>query len=448
MEEKKEISTPPSEDVGVIDFMGSYELGETLYEGNYCTIKHATQVATGQKVAVKIINKEKVLSDKKKNVLDLELIERNVSTMKTIRHPNVVHIYEVISTETQLCLIMELATDGKLFDKIKNTTTGRLTEPEARKYFQQLIYAVAFCHNNGITHRNLKSENLLLGADGMLKVSYLGLSALSQEVGNHGMYCHGRPCGAPNYRAPEVESVNGYDYARADLWACGVILFAMLTGDLPFNNENIGIIYLKACAADFSCPSFLSPTLKRLIRRILDPNPAARITIVEMLKDEWFDSNNEDELISNGTDHVGTGQDAGPSTHQINNAYDDLRTSPSINFEVVKRLVNVLARRKRVFRTSLCGSKIISRFEKPIDRMNLHTKRIDMVLEGGYGPKFEYLSVKVKITPSFYPYLYRVTIRKNGGDARDFDKFYKELIDEVEDIIWNEDNIHLPSLAN
>ncbi|ESW30752.1 hypothetical protein PHAVU_002G179600 [Phaseolus vulgaris] len=401
MEEKKEISTPPSEDVGVIDFMGSYELGETLYEGNYCTIKHATQVATGQKVAVKIIDKEKVLRDKKKNVLDLELIERNVSTMKTIRHPNVVHIYEVISTETQLCLIMELATDGKLFDKIKNTTTGRLTEPEARKYFQQLIYAVAFCHNNGITHRNLK-----------------------------------------------VESVNGYDYARADVWACGVILFAMLTGDLPFNNENIGIIYLKACAADFSCPSFLSPTLKRLIRRILDPNPAARITIVEMLKDEWFDSNNEDELISNGTDHVGTGQDAGPSTHQINNAYDDLRTSPSINFEVVKRVVNVLARRKRVFRTSLCGSKIISRFEKPIDRMNLHTKRIDMVLEGGYGPKFEYLSVKVKITPSFYPYLYRVTIRKNGGDARDFDKFYKELIDEVEDIIWNEDNIHLPSLAN
>lgn len=140
MEEKKEISTPPSEDVGVIDFMGSYELGETLYEGNYCTIKHATQVATGQKVAVKIIDKEKVLSDKKKNVLDLELvsslfysitwrknnetknetkilkeiwircsltwykflmftllqIERNVSTMKTFRHPNVVHIYEVI----------------------------------------------------------------------------------------------------------------------------------------------------------------------------------------------------------------------------------------------------------------------------------------------------------------------------------------------------------------
>ncbi|KAI7739608.1 hypothetical protein M8C21_022633, partial [Ambrosia artemisiifolia] len=161
-------------------------------------------------------------------------IKQEISTMKLIRHPNVIRMFEVMASKTKIYMVLEFVTGGELFDKI--AAEGRLKEDEARKYFQQLINAVDYCHSRGVFHRDLKPENLLLDASGCLKVSDFGLSALPQQVREDGLL-H-TTCGTPNYVAPEVINNKGYDGAKADLWSCGVILFVLIAGYLPFEESN------------------------------------------------------------------------------------------------------------------------------------------------------------------------------------------------------------------
>ncbi|XP_024019714.1 CBL-interacting serine/threonine-protein kinase 3 isoform X2 [Morus notabilis] len=259
--------------------VGKYEVGRTIGEGTFAKVKFARNSETEEPVALKILDKEKVLKHKM-----AEQIKREVATMKLIKHPNVVRLYEVMGSKTKIFIVLEFVTGGELFDKIVNH--GRMREDEARRYFQQLINAVDYCHSRGVYHRDLKPENLLLDACGNLKVSDFGLSALSQQVRDDGLL-H-TTCGTPNYVAPEVLNDKGYDGATADLWSCGVILFVLLAGYLPFDDSNLMILYKKISAAEFTCPPWLSFSVMKLIARILDPNPMTRITIPEILVDEWF----------------------------------------------------------------------------------------------------------------------------------------------------------------
>jgi serine/threonine protein kinase len=185
-------------------------------------------------------------------------------------------LVKVMASKTKIYIVMELVTGGELFDKI--ASRGRLKEDDARKYFQQVINAVDYCHSRGVYHRDLKPENLLLDASGTLKVSDFGLSALSQQVREDGLL-H-TTCGTPNYVAPEVINNKGYDGAKADLWSCGVILFVLMAGYLPFEDSNLMSLYKKIFKADFSCPSWFSTSAKKLIKKILDPNPSTVCLLV------------------------------------------------------------------------------------------------------------------------------------------------------------------------
>ncbi|GMP71778.1 hypothetical protein CsSME_00030055 [Camellia sinensis var. sinensis] len=175
--------------------VGRYELGRTLGEGAFAKVKFGRNVETGENVAIKVLNKEKLLRHKM-----IDQIKREISTMKLIRHPNVIRMYEVMASKTKIYIVLEFVTGGELFDKI--ASKGRLKEDDARKYFQHLINAVDYCHSRGVFHRDLKPENLLLDAKGVLKVSDFGLSALAQQVQEDGLL-H-TTCGTPNYVAPEV----------------------------------------------------------------------------------------------------------------------------------------------------------------------------------------------------------------------------------------------------
>ncbi|KAH9331095.1 hypothetical protein KI387_003203, partial [Taxus chinensis] len=155
--------------------VGKYEFGRTLGEGTFSKVKFARNMETGENVAVKIMEKEKLLKHKM-----LQQIKQEISTMKLIKHPNVVQLHEVMASKTKIYIVLDFVMGGEIFDKIVHH--GRLKENEARKYFQQLINAVDYCHSRGVSHRDLKPENLLLDSYGNLKVSDFGLSALPQQV--------------------------------------------------------------------------------------------------------------------------------------------------------------------------------------------------------------------------------------------------------------------------
>ncbi|KAJ0110463.1 hypothetical protein Patl1_00675 [Pistacia atlantica] len=301
--------------------VGKYELGRTLGEGSFAKVKFAKNVETGEFVAIKVVDRDQVLRHKM-----VEQIKREISTMKLIKHPNVIKIIEVMASKTKIFIVLEFIDGGELFDKIAKN--GRLKEDEARRYFQQLINAVDYCHSRGVYHRDLKPENLLLDSYGVLKISDFGLSAFSQQVQNvktwerfhvpwqllkisrrlSKAFCEifkvkadlltcfllqadgllHTACGTPNYVAPEVLNDKGYDGRTSDVWSCGVILFVLMAGFLPFDESNLLALYKKICRADFSCPPWFSPAARKFIKRILDPNPLTRITIPQILEDEWF----------------------------------------------------------------------------------------------------------------------------------------------------------------
>ncbi|RWW53091.1 hypothetical protein BHE74_00040444 [Ensete ventricosum] len=258
--------------------MQRYELGRLLGQGTFAKVYHARNVATGLAVAIKIIDKAKVL-----RIGMIDQIKREISVMRLVHHPNIVQLYEVMATKTKIYFAMEYVRGGELFNKVAK---GRLKEDVARKYFQQLIAAVDFCHSRGVYHRDLKPENLLLDEKGDLKVSDFGLSALGASRRQDGLL-H-TTCGTPAYVAPEVITKKGYDGSKADIWSCGVILFVLLAGYLPFHDSNIIDMYRKTSRGEFKCPYWFPSEVKKLLSRLLDPNPTTRITACKLIENPWF----------------------------------------------------------------------------------------------------------------------------------------------------------------
>ncbi|KAK9099939.1 hypothetical protein Scep_023369 [Stephania cephalantha] len=220
---------------------------------------------THQSVAIKIINKQMVMEHnlmEQVGVVPLHVdhlyalhsvcclmtsthvwkfefqVKKEISVMRLLQHPNIVKIYEVIGTKTKIYIVMEYVSGGQLSDKL--AYTKRLGEEEARKYFHQLIDAIDYCHGKGVYHRDLKPENLLLDSRENLKVTDFGLSTL-RKPGD----LLSTACGSPSYVAPEVLSQKRYDGAAADIWSCGVILFELLAGHLPFDDPNLLNLYKK-----------------------------------------------------------------------------------------------------------------------------------------------------------------------------------------------------------
>ncbi|XP_038987678.1 CBL-interacting protein kinase 8-like isoform X1 [Phoenix dactylifera] len=424
----------------VVRKVGKYEVGRTIGAGTFAKVKFAQNTESGESVAMKVLDRATIIKHKM-----VDQIKREIFIMKLVRHPHVVRLYEVLASRTKIYIILEFITGGELFDKIVHH--GKLSEADARRYFQQLVDGVDYCHSKGVYHRDLKPENLLLDSQGNLKISDFGLSAVSAQ----GVSLLHTTCGTPNYVAPEVLSHKGYDGAVADTWSCGVILYVLMAGYLPFDEVDLTTLYNKIEKAEFSCPSWFSVGAKSLIHRILDPNPASRIRIEEIRCHEWFRKNyvpvgqveNEDVNLDDvyaafddpeQASDQSRNEESGPL---ILNAFDLIILSQGLNLSALfdRRQENV--RQQTRFLSCKPVKVVLSSMEVVAQSMGFktHIRNYKMRVEGLSANKTAHLSVMLEIfevAPSFF----MVEIQRAAGDAAEYLKFNKNFCSKLEEIIW------------
>ncbi|KAK7344057.1 hypothetical protein VNO77_13291 [Canavalia gladiata] len=260
--------------------LGKYQLTRLLGRGSFAKVYQARSLIDDTIVAVKIIDKSKTVDA----AMEPRII-REIDAMRRLHHhPNILRIHEVMATKTKIHLVVEFAAGGELFARISKR--GRLSESTARRYFQQLVSALRFCHRNGVAHRDLKPQNLLLDGDGNLKVSDFGLSALPEQLSDGLLHT---ACGTPAYTAPEIlRRSGGYDGSKADAWSCGLILYVLLVGHLPFDESNIPAMCKRISRRDYQFPEYISKPARFVIYRLLDPNPGTRMSLEGLLGNTWF----------------------------------------------------------------------------------------------------------------------------------------------------------------
>ncbi|CAN1230063.1 CBL-interacting serine/threonine-protein kinase 12 [Linum grandiflorum] len=412
--------------------LGRYEVGKLLGHGTFAKVYHARNVKTNESVAIKVIDKEKIM----KGGLIVH-IKREISNLRRVRHPNIVHLFEVMATKAKIYFVMEYVRGGELFNKVAK---GRLKEDVARRYFQQLISAVAFCHARGVFHRDLKPENLLLDEEGNLKVSDFGLSAVADQIRQDGLF-H-TFCGTPAYVAPEVLGRKGYDAAKVDIWSCGVILFVLMAGYLPFHDQNIMMMYKKIYKGEFRCPRWFSPDLAKLLVKLLDTNPATRITIAEVMENRWFKrgfkhikfyieddrasmSESDSEMEARRTTRA-PGSLPRPASL---NAFDIISFSPGFDLSGLFEEGSSCNGEGTRFVTGAPVSKIISKLEEIANlvRFTVRKKDYRVSLEGSREGVKGPLTIAAEIF-ELTPKLVVVEVKKKSGDKGEYEEFCeKEL---------------------
>ncbi|OWT40678.1 serine/threonine-protein kinase [Cryptococcus neoformans] len=269
-------------------YIGQWRIGRTIGKGSSGRVKIAKHAVTGKYAAIKIVPKGLILNSRMSMSeagarADKVLlgIEREIVIMKLIDHPNVLNLYDVWETSSELYLIMEYVPGGELFDYL--VKRGRLPVSEALHYFQQIIYAVDYCHRFNICHRDLKPENLLLDKDKNIKVADFGMAAW--EAGERMLETS---CGSPHYASPEIVAGKAYHGSSSDIWSCGIILFALLTGRLPFDDDNIRSLLQKVKIGIFEMPDEIKDPARDLLKRMLEKDPEKRITMPEILSHPFF----------------------------------------------------------------------------------------------------------------------------------------------------------------
>lgn len=226
--------------------------------------------------------------------------------MNLLAHPSIVKLHQVLTTPQHVYIVMELVTGGELWDLITSTEGGGLPEWEARRYFRELVDGVSHCHSRGVYHRDLKPENLLLDEYDCLKITDFGLSTLKQGLENVNDVLHTQ-CGTPNYVPPEIIDLpkDGYSGAKVDVWSCGVILYVMVAGAMPFVDDDFNRLFEKIKSGTVEYPSWFSPSLISLLSILFRVNHQERATLEEIRKHPWF-------------------------THQLQNYYEDVSmTAPT-----------------------------------------------------------------------------------------------------------------------
>ncbi|KAI5434909.1 CBL-interacting serine/threonine-protein kinase 10, variant 2 [Lathyrus oleraceus] len=396
--------------------MQRYELGRLLGQGTFGKVYYGRSIVTNQTVALKMIDKDKVIKNDQ-----ADCIKREISIMKLVKHPNIIQLFEVMATKSKIYFVLEYARGGELFKKVAK---GKLKEDTAHKYFKQLVSAVDFCHSRGVYHRDIKPENILLDENEDLKVSDFGLSAFAESKRQDGLL-H-TTCGTPAYVAPEVIKRKGYDGAKADIWSCGVVLFVLLAGYVPFNDSNLMEMYRKISNAEFKFPNWFAKNVRKLLCKMLDPDPSTRISIEKIKKCSWFKY----------------GPNGRPKQHEEENKSISSLDTNSVGSTVLIEggfFEDSFKKREARFTSRQPASVIISRLEEIAKRLKMKIKKRAaglLKLEGVDEGRKGILSIDAEIfevTPVFH----LIEVKKSNGDTLEYQKILNEKIrPALQDIVW------------
>ena len=252
-----------------------YIIEQKLGEGIFGTVKLATHKITKEKVAIKLLNKNKITKAQQ------TLLSRELLILKKMNHFNIIKLYSIIETESIIYLIQEYSSGSELSNYINYHT--KTDEKEICKFFQQIISGVEYIHSMGIAHRDLKPENILLTRSNDIKIIDFGLSNIYKE----GQLLK-TSCGSPYYAPPEMLQGKPYNGLYSDIYSCGIILYYMLTKKLPFNENNNTELYKKKIEGKFNIPKNISKDAQDLLKKIIKVKPEERIKIKDIKKHPWF----------------------------------------------------------------------------------------------------------------------------------------------------------------
>ncbi|XP_045487243.1 uncharacterized protein LOC110996175 isoform X3 [Pieris rapae] len=309
--------------------VGNYELEKTIGTGNFAVVKLATHVITKSKVAIKIIDKSRLDEDNLKKTF------REIAIMKRLRNPHIVKLYQVMESTHTLYLVTEYAPNGEIFDHL--VSRGRMPESEAARAFAQMVAAVGYCHANGVVHRDLKAENLLLDKDMNIKLADFGFS---------NEYTSGSPlstwCGSPPYAAPELFEGRQYDGPKADIWSLGVVLYVLVCGALPFDGGTLSELRSVVVSGKFRIPYFMSQDCEHLIRHMLVVEPDRRLTLRAVGRHRWLRThcntlNAQTYELSDGhcACHVGVND----TSNGASSALAQMLALPGLTHEIIQQSV-------------------------------------------------------------------------------------------------------------
>ena len=267
----------PDIDIKVIKQIGDYSLGTELGSGAFGKVVLGKHILTNELVAIKILDKMYLNHTPD----DYQSVKQEINILKSVKHKHIVQLYEVLQTSRHIFIIMEYCEGKDLLDYI--LTKSKLSEEESLKYFQQLINALFYLHSQNIAHRDIKIDNMLLDRNRDLKLVDFGLSTKYPDDN-----LLDQPCGTVVYAAPEVLQGREYHGMLADVWSSGIVLYGMLSGYLPFGEQDDDINRQNIILGKIKYPSYFSECVKDLLMHMLDLDPMTRYTLQEVRSHPWF----------------------------------------------------------------------------------------------------------------------------------------------------------------
>lgn len=258
--------------------IGKYRIGRVIGKGSFATVKIGTDLFTSETVAIKIVDKYELMNNK----TGINLLNQEIDVMRRLNHPGIIRLIEVIEDDSAYYIVMEYCGGGELFDFI--ISRKRVEEPLAQRFFKQIVLSIDYLHQQDIAHRDLKPENLLLTGSNVVKVIDFGLCSVnaSEPLTNR--------CGSPCYIAPESLTQTSWLGKPTDIWALGVILYALVNGNMPWNYQQPDTMLQEIINGDFAQPGPISDECYDMLRCMLNPDPTRRFTCQDILNHVWLKS--------------------------------------------------------------------------------------------------------------------------------------------------------------